>query len=412
MKNKILVYAHYFYPDVASTGQILTELFESLSEYFDITVISAVPSYSGKIEEKYKTKKFYIEKYKNVKLIRVRVPEFDKKNKFSRIKNILSYFFNAISATFKSGKQDIIFTISQPPVLGGILGTIGKIIKHGKLIYNIQDFNPEQIEAVKYSHNKTIINILKSLDKFSCKHSDMIVVVGNDMIETLKKRFKDKIPKNIVINNWIDEKDIFPLKNNDLKVMEFKKKYNLQNKFIFMYSGNLGLYYDLENIIKVMAEFKNDKNIAFVFVGNGVVKNKLVDFVTQNNIDNIKFIPYQKKKDLIYSLNAADVHIVTNAKGIKGISVPSKIYGILAAGKFSLGILEKDSEARNIIENSGSGICVEPNNYKALKEVIIKICKKKEIINNGLKGREYLEKYLAKDISVMKYKKLIESLIN
>jgi len=157
MKRKLLVYAHYFYPDVASTGQILTELCVGLNEEFDITVICVVPSYDGKVEEKYTKKRIHSEGYKGMKLIRVRVPEFQKKNKISRVKNILAYFFNAIIATFSVGKQDVVFSISQPPILGGLLGVIGKKLKRAKYIYNIQDFNPEQTEAVGYSKSKFIL---------------------------------------------------------------------------------------------------------------------------------------------------------------------------------------------------------------------------------------------------------------
>ncbi|NLZ81908.1 MAG: glycosyltransferase family 4 protein, partial [Clostridiales bacterium] len=115
MKKKLLVYAHYFYPDVASTGQILTELSEGLQKDFDITVICVVPSYSGKVPEQYKKKRIYKEKYQSINVIRIRVPDFDKGKKFSRIKNIFTYFFNAILVTFRVGRQDIVFSISQPP---------------------------------------------------------------------------------------------------------------------------------------------------------------------------------------------------------------------------------------------------------------------------------------------------------
>ena len=184
MKKKLLIYAHYFYPDVASTGQILTELTEGMRDTFDITVICVVPSYSGTVEEKYKTKRMYMEEYKGMKVIRVRVPEFQKSNKISRIKNLVSYFLNALLATFKIEKQDYIFTISQPPILGGVLGVLGKWIKGGKLIYNIQDFNPEQTMAVGYSKNKLLLNLVMAVDKFSCRVSDKVIVVGRDMQET------------------------------------------------------------------------------------------------------------------------------------------------------------------------------------------------------------------------------------
>ncbi|KAA8665328.1 glycosyltransferase family 4 protein [Clostridium sp. HV4-5-A1G] len=413
MRKKLLVYAHYFYPDVASTGQILTELCEGLQNDFDITVICVVPSYNGKVDKQYRKKRLFKEKYQNINVIRVRVPEFDKRNKLSRIKNILSYFFNAIYATFKAGKQDVIFGISQPPILGGLLGAIGKFIKRAKFIYNIQDFNPEQTEAIGYTKNKFILNIAKALDKNSCKRANTVVVVGRDMVETLNKRFKGKnVPKCVVINNWIDNSKVYPLESNHPKVSEFKRKYNLEDKFVFMYSGNIGLYYDLENIIKIIGKFKNRNDIIFAFVGDGSVKQKLIDYVIKNQLKNVKFIPYQKKEDLIYSLNAADVHIVTNAKGIKGISVPSKVYGVMATGKTILGVLEKGSEARILIEDNKCGICCKPEDYKSIEAVISSIIENKQAYAEIGLGAVYAASDIySRDKSADKYKKLINELM-
>ena len=95
-KKKLVIYAHYYAPDVASTGQILKELAEGLKDRFDVTVICVVPSYSGKVDPEYKTQKYYYENLNGINLIRIRVPEFEKNNKKSRIKNILTYFFGAI----------------------------------------------------------------------------------------------------------------------------------------------------------------------------------------------------------------------------------------------------------------------------------------------------------------------------
>ena len=158
-----------------------------------------------------------------------------------------------MGASRKASKQDYIFTISQPPsqppILGGLLGVLGKWQKHAKMIYCIQDFNPEQIIAVQYSNNKLILKTLMILDKFSCRHSDLVVTVGRDLVETLKNRFKNSnIPKYTMINNWINEKEVYPLPENDEHVLAFKKKYGLDGKFVIMYSGNIGLYYDLENL--------------------------------------------------------------------------------------------------------------------------------------------------------------------
>lgn len=412
-KKRLLIYAHYYIPDTASTGQILRELAEGMLDKFDITVICVVPSYLGTIEEKYKMQKYYKENINGVKVLRIRVPEFSKTNKKSRVKNIVSYFLGAMAATFKVGKMDYVFSISQPPILGGLLGVWGKWVKHAKYIYNIQDFNPEQILAVGYSKSKLITNVMMWFDKFSCKQSNLIITVGRDLMETVEKRFEEKkVPKTVMINNWINEEEIYPLDDDNEKVLEFKKKYGLEGKFVIMYSGNIGLYYDLENLIKVIEKYgrgtktPDGREVVFAFVGAGSVLDKLVLYVKENHMDNVVFIPYQEKSNLIYSLNAGDVHWCVNAKGIKGVSCPSKAYGIMAAGKPILGVLELGSEVRCLIEDTSCGLCCEPGEYDKVEDNIrwfIDNANSKEISDMGIRGRENLEKNLTRNISVGKY---------
>ncbi len=146
-------------------------------------------------------------------ILRIRVLEFSKTNTVSRIKNILTYFFGVMIATFKVGKQDYIFSISQRLFL-------------------------------------------------ECRKSGW----------------------NVMINNWIDEKEIYSVEAEYPRVVAFKEKYRLQHKFVIMYSGNVGLYYDLENIMKVIEEVKpgtktaDSREVAFAFVGAGSVLDKLVMF--------------------------------------------------------------------------------------------------------------------------------------
>ena len=420
-KKKLLIFAHYYAPDTASTGQILKDQAEGMLDEFDVTVICVVPSYGGTIEDKYKTQKYYFEELNGVKIIRVRVPEFTKANKVSRVKNIISYFFGALGAAMKAGKQDYVFTISQPPILGGLLGVLGKWMKHAKMIYCIQDFNPEQVMAVNYSSNKLILNAMMFADKFSCRHSDLVITVGRDLVDTLKNRFKGyKIPKYAMINNWIDEKEVYPLPQNHERVVAFKKQYDLDDKFVIMYSGNIGLYYDLEKLMKVMKQFRkgytlkgvyepgpvtaDGREVVFAFVGAGSVLDKLVLYTKEHHFENVIFIPYQDKEDLIYSLNAGDVHWCVNAKGIKGVSCPSKAYGIMSVAKPIIGVLEEGTEIRGLIEECNCGKCCEPGDYVEVEDIIRWYIENAgEVEEMGRNGRKYLEKNLAKDVSIKKY---------
>lgn len=426
-RKRILIFAHYYAPDTASTGQILQDQAEGMLSEFEVTVICVVPSYSGIIEDKYKIQKYYYEELNGVKIIRVRVPEFSKRDKVSRIKNIFAWFFCALGASLRAGKQEYVFTISQPPILGGLLGVLGKWQKQAKMIYCIQDFNPEQVMAVNYSKNKFVLKVMMIVDKFSCRHSDLIITVGIDLVETLKSRFKGKkVPRYVMINNWIDETEVYPLPNDNERVGAFKKKYGLEDKFVVMYSGNIGLYYDLENLVKVLKRFRKGytqkgiykegpktrggKEVVFAFVGAGSVLDEIVDYTKKHSFENVIFIPYQDKSDIVYSLNAGDVHWCVNAKGIKGISCPSKAYGIMGVGKPIIGVLEKGTEIRGLIEKCNCGKCCEPGDYDEVARIInwyIENAGSSKVKAMGENGRRYLENNLTKEISIRKYMEAI-----
>ncbi len=420
MKKKILIYAHYYTPDVASTGQILQDLAEELANLFEVTVICTVPSYTGIIQQEYKENHVFCEKINKVQVIRVPVPEFDKSSKVSRIRNLLAYYREAKKVTNGIKAQDYILTISQPPILGGMLGVYGKKKLGSKLVYCIQDFNPEQIEATGYVKYKMLISVIRWLDKRSCRKSDLVITVGRDLVETLKNRFKNEkqIPKYEMINNWIDEKKIFPLSSNNERVVAFRRQYGLTNKFVFMYSGNMGLYYDLDGLFSVIKRFKSvytpdGREVAFVFVGSGSLLQSLVTYAQDNKMNNVVFIPYQDKDKLIYSLNSADVHWCVNAKGIKGVSCPSKFYGIAGVGKPIIGVLEKDSEIECLIRETGCGLVCEPGNYVEIEQNIkwfITNSNSMKLNEMGMKGYNYLLKFLTKGISVQKYIDAINSL--
>ncbi|WP_145135909.1 glycosyltransferase family 4 protein [Paenibacillus sp. Y412MC10] len=408
MKRNIVFVINYFYPDYASTGQLLTELCLHIQHDFNITVIAAETEENA--EPKKEKRRFTHDRLENIDIIRIKLPELNKRSKQSRLKYILTYFFYSILLILRLKRVHLIYTISTPPIVGGLIGTIGKYSKRAKHIYNIQDFNPEQAEAIGYMNNKLIFKLARWVDTVNCKCADHIITVGKDMQQTLVDRFKNSaVTDNTVINNWTDEKDIVPLPKDHPKVADFIETHGWKDKFIVMYSGNLGLYYDLENLIDITSAFKEQNDIVFVFIGDGAVKNEMQQKAKEN--PNVFFLPFQPKSDIKFTLNAADIHLVVNQKGIKGVSVPSKIYGVMAAGKPILGVLERGSEAAMLIENSRCGTVVEPQNYD---EVIKQIyyfynLRNHELTSRGLQGRTYLDNNLRRDISLDKYRNLLLS---
>jgi colanic acid biosynthesis glycosyl transferase WcaI len=411
-KPNIVFVINYFYPDYASTGQLLTELCLHIQRDFNITVIAAQPGYAGETNNT-GNKRYVYDRLEDIDIIRIRLPKVDKQNKLSRLRYIATYFFYANLLVLKQKNVHFIYTISQPPILGGLIGTIGKMLKRSKHIYNIQDFNPEQAEAVGFMKNKLIFRCARWVDTLNCKFADHIITVGQDMQETLLKRFaKQKVTDNTVINNWTNEQDIVPLAKEHPKVADFIEQNGWTDKFIVMYSGNIGLYYDLENLIIITSAFKEIEDIAFVFIGEGAAKAQMQQYAASHQLSNVYFLPYQPKEDLKYSLNAADVHLVVNQKGIKGVSVPSKIYGVMAAGKPVMGVLEKGSEAYRLICESQCGVVAEPQAYNEIIRQIryLHTQDKSQLTAYGIRGRDYLERHLTRDLSLDKYRHLLLSI--
>ena len=335
----------------------------------------------------------------------------------SRIRNLAAYFLNALRLTAKLRPVDYIMTMSPPPLTGGLLGVHGKRKLHGKLIYCIQDFYPEVLAATGYVKRKALLRAVRQLDNRTIRHADLVITVGRDLAETLRGRMPS-VPPFRVIGNWTDEKAVYPLPLSDPGVAAFREQYGLTEKFVFMYSGNIGLVYDLEGLIRVMGQFwgaktADGRDIAFAFVGNGALYEKLVRYKAERNLSHIVFIPYQEKKDLLFSLNAADVHLCVSAKGIKGVSVPSKFYGIAAAGKPVLGVLEEGAEIERQIREAGCGRVTEPGDYAGFAESIRYFTDRagtEELYEMGRRGRAWILKHAAKSAAIAAYTEAIKAL--
>ena len=416
--KKLLFILDTFHPEYASTGQLMTELCQHLQYDFDITVIVGIPQYGVDEDPKYAKGTFFFEKFQNINLVRVRTPKVKKASKLSRLMYLVGHFVNALRATFRVAKPDLIYVISQPPIVGGMLGRLTKLFRGGALLYNIQDFNPEQIEAVGYSKMKPLISVAKWLDNRTIFRADKVIVVGRDMYKTVHDRHhKHDMDKVSVINNWINEGSVRKCSGNGVscacgRIAEYNELYNPDKKFTIMYSGNVGLYYDLENIIKVIGKFDSYEDMQFVFVGGGTKKAELEAYCQEHNLSNVKFFDYVPKEYVQCSLNTADVHLVTNQKGIKGVSVPSKIYGVLAVAKPVFGILEDASEAHMIIEESGCGKSVEPQDYEGIEALIQWFYDHRhESASMGDQGRAYLDDHLLMIDSLEKYKCEIAKLV-
>lgn len=401
----LVILSQYFYPEVASTGQLLTELAEDLVKYgCKIKVYTGKPSYYGNIKE-YKKREIY----HGIEIYRLFNTTLDKNSKLGKILNSLSYFISIVFKLLSSKDGHPLLIVSNPPFLP-IAGFLFKKIKNQKYVFLIHDIYPDIAVRLGYlKEDSFIVKIWNKINYMILKNAEEVIVLGEYMAKILEKKYLpiDNI-KIKIIQNWANEKIILPLKKED---NWFVKRYNLENKLVILYSGNIGLFQDLETIIKAAERLKNYDDIIFLFIGDGGGLYQLKEMVKKYNLTNVKFLPYQPKEYLPYSLTASDISVVALEKGVEGLGVPCKIYGILASGRTVLGLVGENCEVADIIKNAKCGFRVNQGDVDGLVEKIKYMYQNPELLKNmGINSRKYFVEHFTRKQMTKKYYEIFENI--
>ncbi|CAF3834709.1 unnamed protein product, partial [Rotaria sp. Silwood1] len=259
--------------------------------------------------------------------------------------------------------------------------------------------------------NNIFIKIWNYFDKKVLANATSIIVLSDAMKIVVERKMKAysvySEKKVVVIHNWADGNFIKPL---DKSENNFLKQNDFCEKFIVQYSGNIGASYDLEVIIETANLAKNENDIIFLFIGDGVKKNKLEKMSQNYNLSNVLFLPYQHKSELPNSLTAPSISIVTYESYLEGLLMPSKLYTTLAAGIPVVGLCSDDSEVARIINKARCGFIIDNNDADKLFKDIISLRSDIQLQNEyGNNARAYFDSNFTLDIAVQKYYNVINS---
>lgn len=365
-KEKIWIVSEYYYPIVTSTGYYITEIAEYLAtKKSNVNVICTDAKYNEKDNFDF----IESEIRKGVKIQRIKSGNIDKNNFFFRI---IRLFYSSVLLAFKvfrlSKKDDQVLIVTNPAFLVLLMPFV-KLFKGIDYKILVHDIFPENLAAIKkikkYSFS---YKALKIMYDYAYSKADLCIAIGRDMKEVLSRKIKNPL-KIIVIPNWSDIDDVFPVEKEATKLIN---KYKLKNKFIFQFAGNLGHAQGLANIIEGIKLIKNE-NIHFLFIGSGAMENSIKDFIESNSLQNVTQLGFQNRSEQNDFLNACDVAIVTLSDGMYGLGVPSKSYNIMASGKPILVIADEKSEISLCVTENKIGWVVEPENPIFLAEFFEKI---------------------------------------
>jgi colanic acid biosynthesis glycosyl transferase WcaI len=230
-----------------------------------------------------------------------------------------------------------------------------------------RDLFPEVTSLLPDFHSDAIDAMLQAVNRFLVRKADRVVALGETMKQRLIENKGAPAEKTVIIPDWADTSAIVP----GPKRNAFSEAHGLADRFVVMHSGNIGLSQGLDAVVDAAALLKDVAEIQIVFVGEGVSKAGLQARAAALGLTNVSFLPFQPKDRLHESFAAADVFVVSLQRGLAGYIVPSKLYGILAAGRPYVAAVESACEVASITRRHECGLVAEPTNACDLADKIL-----------------------------------------
>lgn len=303
------------------------------------------------------------ERYRGVEICRVFTTRFGRSWLPGRALDYLSFYLSATRALLCQARRgDVVVVKTDPPMLSVLIAPIA-LLRGCKMINWLQNLYPEVAGELGMAVAKGAIGrALARLRDGSLRTAGLNVVIGDDMAQRLRAR--GITPEKIAIMpNWADDESIRPIESAENAL---RAEWGLQGKFVVVYSGNLGRAHDVETLLGAAVRLKEHSDICFLFIGGGHGITQLREQVDALDLPNVFFRPYQPRENLSQSLCVGDVHWLSLKPGLDGLLLPSKFYGIAAAGRPVIVIGSLDGELSRLVENEHCGVAIAPGESQVL----------------------------------------------
>ena len=331
---RMLFVNQFFWPDSSATSQQLTDLVKALAARGE--QIEVVCGHSGGYAAAAGTEA------PSATVHRVKTLPFTR-GKLGRVFSYLSFYVSAFARGLTLRRPDVVVSMTTPPLIS-LLGTCIQLLRGSRHFIWEQDVYPDiAVDLRHIRHGSPLHRVTGALADWSRRRADGIVVLGECMRDRLVSR--GVAPEKIYIaEHWADSTSITPM-----------ARPGNPEELVLLYSGNLGLAHDLDTLLGTMRALRDDARFRFLFVGTGGRRKALTDFLEANGIGSAELRPFVDRDKLSEGLAAGDIGLVTQQESACGSVVPSKVYGILAAGRPLLFIGPSSATPARIIRRHGCG---------------------------------------------------------
>jgi len=405
--KKVWIIVAYYPPDGGAGTPIYCAIAESLAaENFDISVITSFPHYKKTRPLLEKGKWFSREEKSGVHVFRGIVYAGDVSNIGKRFINYLSMDFSATITTFRLPKPDLVL-ITTPLMMIGFSALLAKLCRGVPFLYNVQDLYPDAVVQAGAVKQGWVSRLLAMQERWAYKYSSHIVTISEGQKEALVKRGVSG-GKITIIPNFVDTSFISPIG----KETTVRGNLNLNDKTVVSYFGNLGLAQSVETILLAAKILQKHPHIHFVIVGDGVKRESLREMRITHALDNVTIMDYPPREKTSEWLATADISLVSLKRGVSTFAPPSKTWSIMASGRPLIATVEEESDLGKIIQRTGAGLVVPPENPNALADAIVQLAASPEMREKmGKAGRSYVETYLNQPKVMSQWIELIQETI-
>lgn len=384
-RQRLWLITELYYPEMTSTGYYLTRIGEGLADEFEVRVICGQPNYSarGTIAPKH-------EEHNGVEIFRAAGTRLNRAYIPLRLMNMLtlglSVFVKSLS-NFRRG--DKVLVVTTPPSMPFIVA-LASLIRGAGYVLLIHDNYPEMLVAVgKATESSLLTRTLNFFNRWLYKHAARIIVVGRDMKKLAERKTEGLETSIATIPNWAELESVSPAPRDSSPLLG---ELGVTDKLVLMYAGNLGFPNDLESIADCARMIDGKLPVHFIFIGEGVKRKWLEHTVKALALTNVSILDPRPRSEQMSFINSCDVGIVPLTSKMWGVSMPSRTYNLLAAGKPILALTERDSEIDLVVKENNIGWSVPPNSPEKMKAAIEDILNRRgELREMGSRARAAAE---------------------
>ena len=355
---RVLLLNLYYPPDTSATAKMANTVVDALAAKHDVVVLCGRPSYDP--SERRAWRFYQSEKSRNIRVIRVGSTAYPRVQMKKRLLNYLSYVALAVPGSLFIS-SDVVLAMTDPP-FEGIVGAIVALLKGKPYVYNIRDLYPDMAVGGSIVKPGLLAQIWERLHRWALRHATTVMVLGEDMRNRILA--KGVNPERLaIVRDGAETRPtaVVPAAADGQVVNAIRGQF----KFVLLHAGNLG-FYGAWNTLLEGARRLADQGVGLVFVGEGAQKENLQR--ASASIPNVRFLPFFPPSKIPSVLAAADAHVITVKRGLEGVVVPSKMYGILVAGKPILAVAPPECDVVSIGNRYGFAISADPDDPAQLAE--------------------------------------------